>query len=55
MGDEFTNLVLAFKALGPLVGNALKSGQLCKARCELDSVESTEWHPENVRKLREGR
>jgi hypothetical protein len=35
MHEELTNLVLTFKALGPLVGNAVKSGQLCKPKCEL--------------------
>ncbi len=28
MQEELTNLVRTFEALGPLVGNAVKSGQL---------------------------
>ena len=33
--EELANLVRTFEALGPLVGNAVKSGQLVKPRCEL--------------------
>jgi len=33
--EELTNLMRTFEALGPLVGNAVKSGQLLKPRCEL--------------------
>ena len=35
MKEELANLVLTFEALGPIVGNAVKSGQLLKPRCEL--------------------
>ena len=35
MKEEIANLVRTFEALGPVVGNALKSGQLFKPRCEL--------------------
>ena len=35
MHEELVNLVRTFKALGPLVGNAVKSGQLLKPQCEL--------------------
>jgi len=35
MKEELANLVQTFQALGPLVGNAVKRGQLLKPRCEL--------------------
>jgi hypothetical protein len=35
MKEELTNLVRTFEALGPIVGNAVKSGQLLEPRCEL--------------------
>jgi hypothetical protein len=35
MKEELNNLVKTFEALGPIVGNALKSDQLFKPRCEL--------------------
>lgn len=35
MKEELANLVRTFEALGPIVGNAVKSGQLIKPRCEL--------------------
>jgi hypothetical protein len=35
MNEELENLTRTFKALGPIVGNAVKSGQLFKPRCEL--------------------
>lgn len=35
MEEELSNLVRTFEALGPVVGNALKSGQLFKPRCQL--------------------
>ncbi len=35
MKEEITNLMHTFEALGPLVGNAVKSGQLLEPRCEL--------------------
>ena len=35
MREELANLVRTFAALGPIVGNAVKSGQLYKPRCEL--------------------
>ena len=35
MKEELANLVRTFEALGPLVGNAVKSGQLIKPQCEL--------------------
>ena len=34
MHEELENLVRTFEALGPLVGNAVKSGQLLKPQCE---------------------
>lgn len=36
---ELANLMRTFEALGPLVGNAVKSGQLFKPRCELTEPE----------------
>ncbi len=35
MKEELTNLMHTFEALGPLVGHAVKSGQLLEPRCEL--------------------
>ncbi len=35
MKEELANLVRTFEALGPIVGHALKSGQLFEPRCEL--------------------
>ena len=35
MKDKLTNLVLTLKALGPMVGNAVKSRQLFRPQCEL--------------------
>ena len=35
MNDELRSLVRTFEALGPIVGNAVKSGQLFKPQCEL--------------------
>ena len=35
MKEEITNMIRTFKAVGPLLGNALKSGQLFKPQCEL--------------------
>ncbi len=35
MKQELADLVRTFEALGPLVGNAVKSGQLLSPRCEL--------------------
>jgi len=35
MKEQLANLVRTFEALGPIVGNALKSGQLFKPGCEL--------------------
>jgi len=35
MKEQLANLVRTFEALGPIVGNAVKSGQLFKPRCEL--------------------
>ena len=35
MDEKLANLVRTFEALGPIVGNALKSGQLFKPRCDL--------------------
>ena len=35
MKEELANLVRTFEALGSLAGNAVKSGQLLKPRCEL--------------------
>ena len=35
MDEKLANLVRTFVALGPIVGNAMKSGQLFKPRCKL--------------------
>ena len=35
MKEQIANLFQTFEAVGPLLGNALKSGQLFKAQCEL--------------------
>jgi len=35
MKEELANLVRTFEALGPIVANAVKSGQLVNPRCEL--------------------
>ena len=35
MKEELANLLHTFEALGPLVGNAVRSGQLFNPRCEL--------------------
>ena len=35
MKEELANLARTFEALGPIVGHAVKSGQLFKPRCEL--------------------
>ncbi len=35
MQGELTNLVRTVEALGPLIGSAVKSGQLLKPRCQL--------------------
>jgi len=35
MKEEITNMIRTFKVVGPLLGNALKSGQLFKPQCEL--------------------
>lgn len=35
MKEELANLMRTFEALGPIVGNAVKSGQLLNPRCEL--------------------
>ncbi len=35
MEEELKNIVRTFEAVGPLVGNALKSGQLFHAQAEL--------------------
>ncbi len=40
MKEELANLVRTVQALGPILGNAVKSGQLLKPQCEL-----TEPHP----------
>ena len=41
MKDEIENIIQTFKSVGPLVGNALKSGQLIHPQAEL-----TEPHPD---------
>ena len=35
MKEELTNLLRTFEALSPILGNAVKSGQLLNPRCEL--------------------
>ena len=35
MKEEITNIIRTFEALGPILGNALKSGQLFNPQCEL--------------------
>jgi putative CocE/NonD family hydrolase len=35
MKEEITNIIRTFKAVGPILGNALKSGQLFNPQCEL--------------------
>ena len=35
MKEELANLVRTVQALGPILGNAVKSGQLFKPQCEL--------------------
>ena len=35
MKEKLASLARTFEALGPIVGNALKSGQLVRPRCEL--------------------
>ena len=35
MKEQIANIFQTFEAVGPLLGNALKSGQLFKAQCEL--------------------
>ena len=39
MKEELDNLVKTFEALGPLVGNSAKSGQLLKPQCELTQLD----------------
>jgi len=38
MKEEITNIIHTFEAVGPILGNALKSGQLFNPRCELTDV-----------------
>jgi hypothetical protein len=40
MKEEITNIIRTFKAVGPRLGNALKSGQLFSPRCELTEPDS---------------
>lgn len=35
MKKELANLIRTFEALGPIIGNAVKSGQLFEPQCEL--------------------
>ena len=35
MKEEITNIIRTFEAVGPVLGNALKSGQLFNPQCEL--------------------
>ena len=35
MKEEIENIVKTFEAVGPMVGNAVKSGQLFNPQCEL--------------------
>ncbi len=35
MKEEITNIIRTFQAVGPILGNALKSGQLFNPQCEL--------------------
>ena len=40
MQEEITNIIRTFKAVGPILGNALKSGQLFNPQCELTEPDS---------------
>ena len=35
MKEEITNIIRTFEAVGPILGNALKSSQLFRTECEL--------------------
>ena len=35
MKEEITNIIPTFEAVGPILGNALKSGQLFNPQCKL--------------------
>ena len=35
MKEEITNIIKTFEAVGPILGNAIKSGQLFHPHCEL--------------------
>ena len=35
MKEEITNIIRTFEAVGPILGNAMKSGQLFEPQCEL--------------------
>ena len=43
MNEEIQNIIKTFKAVGPIVGNAVKSGQLFHPQAEL-----TEPHPDVI-------
>ena len=49
MKEELTNLMHTFEALGPLVGHAVKSGQLLEPRCELTEPDPDVLCEYNVR------
>jgi hypothetical protein len=38
MKEEITDIIRTFQAVGPILGNALKSGQLFNPQCELTNV-----------------
>lgn len=40
MKEKITNIIRTFKAVGPILGNALKSGQLFHPQCELTEPDS---------------
>jgi hypothetical protein len=44
MKEELTELVRTFEAVGPLVGNAVKSGQLLNPQAELTEPVATIGH-----------
>jgi len=40
MKEKITNIIRTFKAVGPILGNALKSGQFFRPQCELTEPDS---------------
>ena len=43
MKEELTNVIRTFEAVGPILGNALKSGQLFHPQCELTEPDPDVW------------